>query len=469
MEDNDFQLETENVEIQDTPEPEIGRKRPLLAARSLEIEKNVFLIATCALLCVGAVPVLILSLMKSPSSLQAVNIFGISYYNFLFIFLISAAGLFVSSLFFFRLYLPVFLVIFIACLFCCIPMIIGLKQDLSLQQSMVNIPFFSNWPFFLRPLYIFVEVLLPAGILTFLFLQLRNLFSKKGTDYGFLAAAVYLGVAAYIGFSGLLQTGQPNIIKSFLDRRAATMATRGSQSTSLNRPAGNYPGRSENQRSNIASQADTQGPAADKSKTSIPVNALPVENLQIVILGRKVKSLEDMMDRTVTELEKIRVSLVEGGRPAAAPSQLMPPEESLKAQRADASTYAAINQRLGALSDKVALMHDSLDKSKSTAAENQPPAIADVGRKVELLAGKVDQLLSRFSQAGYYKAQQQRAIDNRSVSQSPITKQQNTASGELFELLQKIELLSDKVNRISDTLPQDDVYSTGGGQKQNKQ
>ena len=84
--------------------------------------------------------------------------------------------------------------------------------------------------------------------------------------------------------------------------------------------------------------------------------------------------------------------------------------------------------------------------------------MVDVRQKVELLAVKLDQLLSKLNQTEYFTAQQQGSMDKRSGTSSSITKDQNITSSELAEVLQKLELLSDKVDMISDTLLQRGLY-----------
>ena len=454
MENNTYLEEMEDTEKQ---EKQYSTGRPVHTANLAIVGTNFFLVVIGALLCLVAVPVLIICFVKSPSPLQDVYIFGISYYNLLFIFLISAAGIIISSLFFFRFNIPVILVILLTSLFCCLPLVIGLKNDLSLQQAMVNIPYFSNWPFFLRPIYIFVEFLLPAGILIFLFLQLKNIFSKKPNSYAFLAAAVYIGAAASIGFSGLVQSGQPNIMSVLLDRQAVTFVARDDRSTASNRVSGNYPDRLEHLHSSITSQADTQETVTDQPKNSLPVRALPSEDLQIVMMDRKMRLLEDKIDKISRELEQTRISAAEQGQSATVSSESLPPEEPPRAQPSDASAYFTINHRLGSLSDRINLIYGSLKNLKSPVADDQHSAILDVNHKVKLLSGKVELLLNKFSQIEYLMTKQQSPVDKSDSARLPVTNDLNVAPGELTEVLQKLELLSDKVSRVSDMLVQEGI------------
>jgi hypothetical protein len=413
-----------------------------------------------------AVPVLFIYFLKSPLPLQDVYTFGISYYNLVLVFLISATVVIISLLFFFKSRAPVVIGIFMTCLFCCLPLIIALKNDLTLQQAIENIPFFINWPFFLRPLYIFVEFLLPAGILAFLFLQLKNIFSKKPNNYTFLGAAVYLATAAFIGFTGLFQAGQPNIM-AVLARKDNIPVVVDDQATAINRVSEYHTENGEEIQTSGALSSDHQGEITDQPEKPPRQKVLPTEYSTISMIDRKVQLLKDKMDKISKELEQVRISLKGQDRSVTGDSgslSLVP----RNGQPSNENALADIDHGLGVLSDKINQMDESLEKFTKPVVDDQPSAIVEIKHKVELLTGKVDQLLSRFNQAGYFKIQQG-GIDNRSGVQSSMTKDRNTTKGELAEVLQKIELLSDKVNRISDTLDQQGIYVTRKGEKQNKQ
>lgn len=413
-----------------------------------------------------AVPVLFIYFLKSPLPLQDVYTFGISYYNLVFVFLISAAVVIISLLFFFKSRAPVVIVIFMTCLFCCLPLVIALKNDLTLQQAIENIPFFINWPFPLRPLYIFVEFLLPAGILAFLFLQLKNIFSKKPNNYTFLGAAVYLATAAFIGFTGLLQAGQPNVM-AVLARKDNIPVVVDDQATAINRVSEHHTENGEEIQTGGDLSSSQQGEITEQSEKPPRQKVLPTEYSTIAMIDRKVQLLKDKMDKISKELEQVSISLKGQDRSVTGDSgSLLPVPRN--GQPSNANALADIDHGLGVLSDKINQMDDSLEKFIKPVVDDQPSAMVEIRHKVELLTGKVDQLLSRFNQAGYFKIQQG-GIDNRSGVQPSMTKDRNTMFGELAEVLQKIELLSDKVNRVLDTLTQQGIYAPGEGEKQNEQ
>jgi Tfp pilus assembly protein PilN len=114
-----------------------------------------------------------------------------------------------------------------------------------------------------------------------------------------------------------------------------------------------------------------------------------------------------------------------------------------------------IDQSLELLSAKVNQMIASFGKVKNPAVEQQQQAIADVRYKMELLTATLDQLLSRLNQSEYLTTQEQgSSIGKGNRVHSLTTEGQNTPSSELMEVLQKIDLLFDKVDLISNVLLQ---------------
>ncbi|KPJ56852.1 MAG: hypothetical protein AMJ42_04920 [Deltaproteobacteria bacterium DG_8] len=113
-------------------------------------------------------------------------------------------------------------------------------------------------------------------------------------------------------------------------------------------------------------------------------------------------------------------------------------------------------------------MDESLGKLKNPASDHQQSAIVDVRHRVDLLTVKLDQLLSRLNQTEYFITQQQGPIDNRSGAPSSVTKDQSITLSELAGVLQKIELLSDKVDLISDTLQKKGLYAPEGAKNRIK-
>ena len=158
-----------------------------------------------------ALPVLLVFLFKSPPPLATVTLLGVSYYKLFFCLLIAAVGLTVSSILFFRTKLPLIATLFISCLFCSIPLLVGIRYDLTVQQAILNISFFANWPYFLQPFFIFVSVLLPGGILIYIILQVQSIFSRERHSYVFIGAAAFLALTLYLSSYELSRAGTPNM------------------------------------------------------------------------------------------------------------------------------------------------------------------------------------------------------------------------------------------------------------------
>ena len=414
--------------------------------------------------CVVAAPVLLIYFIKSPPPLQDVYTFGISYYNLVFIFLISAVGLIFSLLFFLKFRLSVILAIFITTLFCCLPLIMGLKDDLTLQQAVLNISFFSGWPFFLRPFYIFIELMLPLGILIFLYLQFKSIFSRKAHGYTFLGAAFYLTAVAFIGFSGLIQAGQPNIMTA-LTRYDDIFSAPDKHSTILKESYVNIADSGEKVKPANIPSSGPQGRITVQSESTLGQSTLPpVEDSKVAMLDRKVGLLEGKIDRISKELEQMRSSLTGQDRSAPLPLESPPPVVSQNVQPLNEGGLTEIDQNLGRLSDKINQVAESLGKLKGPVDNHQQSAIVGVRHKVDLLTVKLDQLLSGLNQTEHI-TQRQGPVDKRSGAPSSVTKNQSITSRELAGVLQKIEILSNKVDQISDSFVKKGLYAPQGERK----
>ena len=390
------------------------------------------------LVCVVAAPTFLIYFIKSPSPLQDVYTFGVSYYHLVFIFLISAVCVIISLLFFFKFTPPVILSIFITALFCSLPLIMGLKNELTLQQAILNPPFFSSWPFFLRPLYILVEFLFPLGILIALYLQLKNIFSKKPHGYIFLGVTMYLAAATFIGFSGLLQAGQPNIMTA-LTRHSDLSPSPNDQPTALKRPS---PERDTESREKIQPPGVlTQGPQSElpSQLESTPAqNEVPVEESKMALIDRKLGLLEGKIDSISKELEQVKSPLTAQARSVPAPLASLPSPELQNTQPSSEGVVTEIDQSLELLSAKVNQMIASFEKVKNPAVKQQQQAIADVRYKMELLTATLDQLLSRLNQSEYLTTQEQgSSIGKGNRVHSLTTEGQNTPSSELMEVSPK--------------------------------
>ncbi len=157
------------------------------------------------------VPTLTIHLIKSPSLTNDVLVWGISYFMLFNIYLLGAVLLFIFAMLYLRVKTSIVVVTLVISLFCAIPAAVSLRQGLSLQEAILGFSFFSNWPYFLKPMYILAVVLLPIGSLIFLFLQIRSFFSQEKT-YAFFGAIIILAIASYLGSYQLTKSGQPTLL-----------------------------------------------------------------------------------------------------------------------------------------------------------------------------------------------------------------------------------------------------------------
>ncbi|MBF0396211.1 MAG: hypothetical protein HQK78_05530 [Desulfobacterales bacterium] len=176
-----------------------------------------FFIFTSFLFFFFAIPIIIAFLIKSPNLNEDMIILGISYQKILIIFLLTAILIAYISAFFLKISTIPILLIFILCLFCSFPLIVSLKNNFTLQQAITDIPFFENWPFFLKPSYILIEFLIPISIIICLLLQTKAFLSKNRNTYAFFFAAAYLSVAAFVGFFTLIKSNEPNIASTLIE------------------------------------------------------------------------------------------------------------------------------------------------------------------------------------------------------------------------------------------------------------
>ncbi|MBF0257375.1 MAG: hypothetical protein HQK62_00825 [Desulfamplus sp.] len=179
----------------------------------MESRGQTIIFAVSSVFLIGlAIPVLLIFYLNSPSLDQQFFILGVSYFKLLFIFFISSAIMVYTSLFFLRTGQFTVISVFFLALLCCFPFIAGLRNDLTVTQSILELKLFASWPFFLKPAYLFFEFLLPSGVIIYLFLQIRSIFGRKQHSYAYLCIALYLSIASFIGLSILTRTGQPNIV-----------------------------------------------------------------------------------------------------------------------------------------------------------------------------------------------------------------------------------------------------------------
>ena len=421
---------------------------PILAAQKRSASQRLLSVVLVVLTCVVAVPVLLIYLIKSPSPLQNVYIFGISYYNLVFIFLISAVSLIFSVLFFLRPRLLVSLTILTFSLFCCVPLIIGLKNELTLQQAILSAPFFAHWPFFLRPFYILTEFLLPMGVLIFLFLQVKNIFSRRPHGYIFLGVSLYLAAAAFIGFSGLLQAGEPTIITALARHDTSDLAPERHRAV-LEQSSANHAAKEQEIHSNDSQTPVSQGQMTVGPENDYTHNALPIEDSKSALLDHNTGLSAGKADALSDALEPVDGPLTGKVQSAKTSLESLSPARSHDVPILHENLLAQIDYRLGLLSGTITQMAETLEQLKKPAAENQQSATVDIGQKVEELVIKLDQLLSTLDHNEYFLTQQQGSVERRGKARSTPAKDRTISSDELAGLLDRIERLSDKVNRVS--------------------
>jgi len=280
--------------------------------------QNLLFVVICFLVVGLAAPLLLVFLIKSPQPDQHILIFGISYYKLVFIFFLSAAIMVHASLFFLRANPLTIFVVFILSLFCCFPLIVGLRNNLTLHQAIIGSPFFSSWPFFLKPAYILIEFLLPVGIVIYLLLQIKSIFSKKSHTYVFFSAAVYLSIAAFLGFSGLIQAEEPNIVTALAREREGVTQKDVATVFPEASPQNFSPGHDSIQSSRsstlpVPEVIDHPEPEGEVSKTRLPIapKEPPTNKTAIVELQQEVRLLIDKTDRILDALGRMTSLLPE--------------------------------------------------------------------------------------------------------------------------------------------------------------
>jgi hypothetical protein len=340
--------------------------------------QNLLFVVICFLLVGLAAPLLLVFLIKSPQPEEHIFIFGISYYKLVFVFFVSAAVMVHTSLFFLRANLWTIFAIFVISLFCCFPLIVGLRNNLTLYQAIVEIPLFARWPFFLKPAYIMIEFLIPAGIIVYLFLQIRSIFSKKRHGYAFLCAAAYLSIAAFLGFSALIQAEEPNIVTALV-REKGDHVQKDVAAVLPGTTLQDFSSGEDNMGSSRSSTLPVEeapkhpGPESAVSKTrQSAARETPVSNeTAMAELEQKMQLLTDRADRIIVELGQMRKLITE-------------PRDKPQEKKVNA----------------VAQKKEISESPAPTATEKLPAnmkAIAELQHEVRQLSGKVDHILEALN------------------------------------------------------------------------
>ncbi len=355
--------------------------------------RNFLLVLICFLVVGLAAPLLLVFLIKSPQPGQHIVIFGISYYKLVFIFLLSAAIVVHTSLFFLRAKPLTIFIIFVLALFCCFPLVVGLRNNLTLHQAIVDIPFFKNWPFFLKPGYIMIEFLIPAGIVIYLFLQIRSIFSKKSHGYVFSCAAVYLLIAASLGFSALIQAEQPNLVTA-LARKKADSVQKDIAAVFPETLQQDFVSAKDNLESAglstflIPQVPNRPEPEHTVSKTPPPaeIQEPAPDKMGIVELEQQVQLLSGKVDRVIVEIGEMKTLIIDR-------------QEKLEKMQADAAVQKT-EQTEGSESPR----------PSATEPPVNAKAIAELRQEVRHLTDKTDRVLDALGQMGELLPEQQEKL-----------------------------------------------------------
>ncbi|NVL90034.1 MAG: hypothetical protein HWN69_03415 [Desulfobacterales bacterium] len=354
---------------------ELAEKGASLQGKILERGgQNLLFIVICFLLVVLAAPLLLVFLIKSPEPDQHILILGVSYYKLVFIYFLSAAIMVYTSLFFLRANPLTIFLVFILSLFCCFPLIVGLRNNLTLHQAIINPPLFASWPFFLKPAYILIEFLLPVGIVIYLLLQIKSIFSKKFHTYAFFSVAVYLFIAAFLGFSGLIQAEQPNIVSAFAREKGDLVQKDMAAVFPGTSPQDFSSGKDDIQSSRSSTLPIVEAPnhpepesTVSKPRLQVATKNPPPDKTAMVELEQKVQLLSAKADRIIEELGQVKNLFTD------------------RQKNFQDKKSSAVVQKKG------------IQESGSPTATKKPPvntrAIAELQKDVRLLSDKVDNIL----------------------------------------------------------------------------
>lgn len=390
--------------------------------------------AFCAVICfclLGfAVPLLVISLIKSPEALQNVAIGGVSYQQLVCAFLLSAAIIAYICMFFLKPGPLAILAFFAFSVFSCFPLIVGLRKNLTLPQTIMEIPFFQTWPFFLRPGYTLIEFLIPAAIIACLVLQIRSLLSRKPYRYTFLFVAFYLGIAAFFGFSALTQAGQPNIVHALSWIKETREKQPPLRRSEIQLPSARDTGGPEGPTMNLPPVGASKAEIASGSETGVQFE-------------RKVQILSDKVDRILEVLTQAE------SRPGV-PSATVPAAKGEAGKDPSPKSRAALAGGGEPVTDK--------------------PAMEDLISRVQTLSEKVERILGTLTQmqavlpgqenpsADKGTARATNVVRPRPDSKSALQAESKTAKKpgvdkpDLKDLSQRVQVLSDKMDRFMEIL-----------------
>ncbi|MBF0550997.1 MAG: hypothetical protein HQK60_10715 [Deltaproteobacteria bacterium] len=384
--DNELKIEEDIMDAEVMSQGDMVEKRG----------EEVLFAAVRIMLVALAAPVILIFLIKSPHPGQPLQILGVSYYQLVFVFLTGAALLSYVSLLFLGTGLALVIPVFILSLYCCFPLVVGLKNNLTMLQMLTELRYFAAWPFFIRPGYILIEVLIPAGIAVYLLLQTKSIFSKQPHRYTFFLAAAYLGAASLVGFSALNYTGQPNLTAAFSRTRQAMPDKKNEVAPNPATPEINVPREikpvpsgptgpavknvlDENlpmkERARIPSP--TPSPKQHPTPTPMPPGdqAATEPKPQNADINQKLQQLTDQVNQLKTELNQTKKLLAPqptGSAPSNTPATVKanPPPASSAVPATDAAAgrqaVLGIQEELHLLSQKMDRLEDTLSRAETS-------------------------------------------------------------------------------------------------------
>ena len=405
--DGELQLIEEDDEPISEPRP-----APLRSGKNTEpalIGQKALAFIVILLGAVITLPTVFIYLFKSPLPLQDVYTFGVSYYKLLFIFNLCAVMLVVSVVAFASSNYAVISATFIVSLFCSIPLIVGLRQDMTMQQAILDISFFSGWPFFIKPIFILTVLLLPAGVLFFVILQLKTVFSRQPHTYAFGGAALFLTITTFFSTYELSRAGQPTILTVFHHQAAPESPSAGAV---VNQPGS--------------------------------IEASPV--LPSVSAQERLSPEQKGQSQNTTASDAASQALAVPNEDLANPPSSSILRTYAPTTNTDSSALQNIEHKLGlligSLDDKV----NSLTLLQVKAEEKRQSELTAINGRVEALSGKLDTLLLQLNN----KAQNQGQPPEELVQ--PAVAEAGTAEAEAISVPVKTGQALANVNKQIDTL-----------------
>lgn len=286
-------------------------------------------------LCAGlgvlvALPVLLLQILRGTLPLEGSSFWGV-WYQHLTMALLGLAVLLVISLAY-RLRGQPWLatLALIAGLFCAWPFLLAIRQNLTGAELLRGQPLFALWPFYLQPLHLLVEIILPLTILAYLLLALQELFVAEERSFAALGAALFLGVAVYIGATGLNQTEQPTLLSRLtpppaVEPAVPTPPAPAPATVAVSEKTPATPVATQEEQMAAAESLPLPSPPATASEVAGKESPPPSAGVAALILhlGEQVEQLQARVERLETRLAQTPAS---NSRPPTTTDPSRPPE-----------------------------------------------------------------------------------------------------------------------------------------------